>query len=316
MAEPLSPPASATSARSTSISALSQAADMQPAVAHFLQLAARLAEQIVGIPEPSLHPGGNPGQLQRLRVEHRGALRRAQLVAKAGHLGGAGVLVDLVGQRQGDEAAAQRILVLLVDDVGDSDLQLLERLRRILLVELVDRPIVAQQPLDDAIALGRGAVGRRQQALGRREIAQVRLLQALVGQRLGTRSGVIALAVGKILEELGGFGEATAIVAGIGFGPGRGRVIGACLGAGESRRVAHLGCRDLNRALLRLVVDHRSERQAQRRVVAGQALDEVVRLAARHEVAAIVELAGFVAAIEAGDGADMSRRWRWPARCS
>ena len=79
---------------------------LQPAVAHVLKLAARLAEQVVGIAEPSLLPGGNSGQLQRLRVEHRGALRRAQLIAESGHLAWCSRLVDLVGQRQGDQAAA------------------------------------------------------------------------------------------------------------------------------------------------------------------------------------------------------------------
>ena len=58
-----------------------------------------------------------------------------------------------VEERQGDEAGTQRILVLFVDDRGDLHVELPEGGRRIALVEFVDRAIVAQQPLDNAIAL-------------------------------------------------------------------------------------------------------------------------------------------------------------------
>src|SRR5205814_2666042 len=119
---------------------------------------------------------------------------------------------------QRDEAATQRILVVGVDDVDDRCLESGQSSVGVMLVERVNGAIIAQQALDDAIALGGGVFGGGQKAGRTGEIGEVGLLQALVGQGFGARGGVIAFTIREIFKELGGFGKAAAIVARIGLG--------------------------------------------------------------------------------------------------
>jgi hypothetical protein len=88
-----------------------------------------------------------------------------------------------------------------------------------MLVELIDGAIIAEQALDDAIALGRGPVRGGEKTLGGSEIGKVGLLQSLVGERLGARCGIIALAIGEIFEEFGRLSEPAAVIACVSLGP-------------------------------------------------------------------------------------------------
>ena len=82
------------------------------------------------------------------------------------------------------------------------------------------------------------------------------------------------------------------------------------LRAGEGRGVADFGRRDLDRAGLQLVVDHRGQGEPESGIIAGEALDQIILPAARGQIAPVVELARFIAASQAGDVADIVDRRR------
>ena len=83
------------------------------------------------------------------------------------------------------------------------------------------------------------------------------MLQALVGHRFAQRQRIGRLPAGQILEEFGGLGEASAVAAGIGLDPRTGGIERPGLDAGKAGRIADLGHRDLDDALLGAVGDHR-----------------------------------------------------------
>ena len=148
-------------------------------------------------PAPSRRPRDRPlwrsaipRNLVRLSIEDRGALDRPQAASEFAQLFRRAVLaVDALGQRNVDQPAAQ--LFALVDlDLGDILVECRQRGGAVALVELVDRAIVADQSLEDAVAFRPAPLGLREQSLGGGEIAKVGLLQTLVGERFAERRGV------------------------------------------------------------------------------------------------------------------------------
>ena len=83
------------------------------------------------------------------------------------------------------------------------------------------------------------------------------MLQALVGHRFTERQRIGRLPSGQILEEFGGLGEASAVAARIGLHARAGRIERPGLDAGKTGRIADLGHRDLDDAVLGAVGDHR-----------------------------------------------------------
>ena len=253
-------------------------------------LARGLDQLGLGFGELALLAERDSAKLGRLRVEDRGAFGRSQVGADRRHfLARRAFAVDRQRQRRRDQPAAD---LLALADFGDRRHRHGQRRDRrivIVLVELVDRAIIADQPLHHAVASRAGGFGAAEQPLGRGEIAEVRLLQPLVGEGFGQRRRLVDVAARQAFEKFGAFGEAAGIVAGIGLDARPGGIERTGLDPGEGGGIADLGRRDLHRALLRPVGDDRRQRQPQRRVVSGQPFGQVKGLAALDRIAAVIE---------------------------
>ena len=283
------------------------------ALAHREDLAARLDQPGLGLVQLPLLAKRDAAELGRLRVEDRRALGRGQVGADVGHLlAGGAFAVDRQAQRRGDQPVADLLGILDFGDRRDRDRQRRHRFGRLMLVELVDRAIVADQPLHHAVAARAGGLGARQQPLGRAKLPRFDCCSPWLASASASDEGSLTVAARQAFEEFGAFGEAAGIVADIGFDPRARRIERAGLDPGEGRRVADLGRRDLHRALLRPVGDDRRQRQPQRRIVAGQPFGQIMGLAALDGIAAIIEPGRLVAAGERPDRADTVDRRRFP----
>ena len=250
-----------------------------------------------GIVEPTLRTRRSARQCGRLGIEDRGAFGRGQRgVDPADLLGRCAFAVDLRRHRNADQPPPHALVGTIVVDRRDRPGEFGQRCRRLVLVDLIEASIIADHPLDHAIATRRLGFGLVEQHRRRREIAEVGLLKPLVGQCFGQPGRMAMIARREILEKFGRFGEAPAIIAAIGFAARTRRVERSGLRPGEGGGVADLGYGNAHFAFLRAVADDRRERQPQRRVIARQPFGQIAGLAASDRIAAVIELRGLVAA--------------------
>ena len=186
--------------------------------------------------------------------------------------------------------------------VGQRLVELGERRIGTLLVHQVHRAIVAQHADHHRIAAGH-RLGAREQAVGLAIAAEVRLLQRLVGDRLGLVHAA-RIARCERAEKFGGFGIGAAIVAAIGLGERAARIEAARLRARERGGVAGIGGRDRDLARDDLVGDDRAQAEPQRRIIAGKALGGVKRVLLAPQIDAIFDVDVLLAADHALDLAE------------
>ena len=128
-----------------------------------------------------------------------------------------GIGVEALGGDRVDLEPAGAAGLGLANRLGKGLVELRQRALGVALVELMDRPVIAQAAGDDRI--GADLLGRAQeQRIGFRITAEVRLLQRLIGEALGAAQGGDVAGVADRGEELSRFGIASGIVAAIGFG--------------------------------------------------------------------------------------------------
>ena len=133
-------------------------------------------------------------------------------------------------------------------------------------------------------------------------------MQALVGQRFGKAAWIAAIARRDGFEELCGFGKAAAVVAVVGLVARVACFEQSGLNPGERGGIADLGGGDADFAVLRAIVDHCGQGQAQCGVITRQPFDQIRYPAALNRIASVIDVGARIAAGQRIDRADPIER--------